>query len=376
MIQVVARSLAIYGLLLSLAVGVLMFATQTYTWFNPDFGVLWTAAQVLSTGDVASLYDPVFMTEVNPWPYHPAYGPRPWIYPPTALLFIGPLDMLPMWWAFGAWIAVSVLVYGWVGSQLVPGRRWMAAAAMVLGFPALSAFNTGQTSPIVAALIIGAIILLGRRPVIAGLLIATAGVVKPSLVVLAPLALIAGRHYAAFAAAAAATALYLALSLTLYGVEIWWAWKAQIDGFVDLVVELGIHDRAITPTGLSRLIELAPGPALIVRAAGVLVGTVLVVAVFARTRDPVFRLVALVGCSFLVVPYAMHYDVAVVLPAAVALILRRPDRAWELALTVLGVLAFFPLPPVSAIVTSVVTCGIAAVAIARPDVLLVPEPGA
>ncbi|MEI4594850.1 glycosyltransferase 87 family protein, partial [Klebsiella pneumoniae] len=85
-----------------------------------------------------------------------------------------------------------------------------------------------------AALIGFGMALLKRKPALAGLCLGLLAY-KPQFGVLIPLALVAGGHARAFAAAALTVALMAILTTALYGVEVWQAF-ADSWGFTRQVV--------------------------------------------------------------------------------------------------------------------------------------------
>src|SRR5262249_52824954 len=90
-----------------------------------------------------------------------------------------------------------------------------------LGFPAvLVNLGHGQNGFLSAALIGGALALLDKRPVIAGILFGLLSY-KPQFGVLIPLALIADGRWRAFLSAAVTVAILVAATTLAFGPEIW-----------------------------------------------------------------------------------------------------------------------------------------------------------
>lgn len=366
-IAVVGRSLAVFCGLLSIALTGLMFATQTYEWFSPDFSVFWTVSKMLADGRLTEIYDPVAVTKAHSFEIHAAYGLRPWVYPPTALPFVAPLQILPIWVSFGIWVALSAIVYVLTLWRVWPGfSPWVAVLAL-LSLPVMSGLNTGQTSVLVGAMAVVAISVLDRRPVLAAVLLIVAGAIKPTLLILTPVALIAGRHWRALGFGTLAGAALLLATVLLYGGDVWMAWIRSLGGHFEYIVDLGIVDRAVTPKALAVFLGLSDLGHAVLQIIGGLLGVAIAALVFARTRAASYRLVALVGGGLMVTPYAMHYDLAALTPAAAILLVRTQKGSVDLALAILAFAVFFPLPPYTAALAIAFTISVGVIAILRPD---------
>src|SRR5689334_10022293 len=106
---------------------------------TPDFSVFWTATHVPRS----HLYDSGYVTAEQAWLVPPSAGPRPWIYPPSALLLFLPFGLIAFWPAFFIWSALSLTAF-WLAWR-VKVARWQLALAM--SSPAfVMALTQGQTS--------------------------------------------------------------------------------------------------------------------------------------------------------------------------------------------------------------------------------------
>jgi hypothetical protein len=95
----------------------------------------------------------------------------------------------------------------------------------------------GQNGLMIAALFGGAMLLLDRRPILAGILIGLMSC-KPQFGLLIPIALVCGRRWTTFAAAALTTLAFAAVSLLAFGTEDWLAFFANLE-FATAVLEDG-----------------------------------------------------------------------------------------------------------------------------------------
>lgn len=331
--------------LLSLAVGwVVLFPPAPYDVHRPDFGVFWVVSDMVWNGS-RQIYDPIAVTDAQAFIADPTLGLFPWVYPPTALGLVSPFSALPFWTAYAVWLVISVVAYA-AAVKALAGRIWPVALALTFAsFPLWTAVRAGQLAPFIAALAIAGILALDRRPLLAGLLIAVVGLVKPQLMILAPIALAAGGHWRAFVAAAGTTLAGVATTLMVFGVWIWQDWFTAVSGFPDILVDLGIETHAVTWRSFLTEIGIEGVPRTILHGAGAVAAAVVVALVFARRCDPGARLTALVGCGFFITPYAMKYDLLILLPVAAWLLARPKQSGFDWCLAICGFGLFYPIPP-------------------------------
>jgi len=137
-----------------------------------------------------------------------------WHYPPTFLLAVLPLGLLAYPAALGVFTLAGAGLWAALVRRVAADRRaWIVAAAAPAG---LINLLDGQNGFLTAALAGFALLLLARRPVLAGVLIGLLAI-KPHLAVLFPLALLADRQWRAIAAAAITAALFAATSIAVFG---------------------------------------------------------------------------------------------------------------------------------------------------------------
>ena len=303
--------------------------------FRPDFGVFWTAARIAQT-DPIRIYDVVAMTEAQRWLTDPANGPRPFAYPPSALILFAPFSVLPFLPAFALWTALSLAAFAMATQRFVD---WRGTALCLAAPPVVLAVLTGQVALLVASATITALAQIERRPILAGALFGLGAAVKPQALLLAPLALVRGGHWSSLAAAIVTGSAMLGASL-MWDPELWRIWLNAIAGFQTITTGLGLDTAALTPASAATMMSLSSGARMAFIGAGAVTGITLTWWGFAE-RDLTRRIVTLVSGSLLCSPYAMMYELAVLVPAATALLLsRRPiGLAASLALTGLGGLA-------------------------------------
>jgi len=264
-----------------------------------DFAVFWTATRF------DHVYDARAITFAQEWIVGPSPVARPFVYPPSALLILKPLQWLDYSASIALWMGAGILCFA--GAISLYGRRaWLAWLSPMVGLSII----IGQASLFTGAALAAGVGLVEKRPMLSGILLGALGVVKPQLALLVPLALICGRHWRPLIAGGICGAVIL-LSSLLLGAHLWIDWFHSLGGFLDEVKGPAFRQP-----------DIAPGPLFAP------IGIASVWYVWTRTARPELRLVALVGGTCLSVPYMMNYDLATMAPAAAVLLLHRDWRVW------------------------------------------------
>jgi alpha-1,2-mannosyltransferase len=234
-----------------------------------------------------------------------------WSYPPHVLLFIWPLGLMPYLAAFALWtLAGFVLFLGVAARSGIPREHlWFVAVAPAVAVNVL----IGQNGFFTAALLIGGLISLDRRPYLAGILFGVL-TTKPQLGLLLPLMLVVSGRWRAIASAGGTTAALIGLTCFAYGPDIWGA-------YLDSVVPA---QRALQEHGGGMLLLQIPSAFNAGRLAGLplaadwalqlvvsAAAAVAVIWTFRRRRDPLLSVCLLVTATFLFAPYSMNYDMVV-----------------------------------------------------------------
>lgn len=312
-----------------LMAAVALILSRVQPWGN-DFTYFWIAGDKVLAGSAGDVYDLDRPTGSAPYPMG---------YPPPLLLLVVLFGAMPFGLALAAWLAGTGLLY--VLAARAPLRIALANPAA-----AINAIY-GQTGFMTAALMLAGARQAARRPWLAGGLLG-AMVLKPHLALFIPLALVAGRHWAALGAAVlTATAMLLVAALALgpaiygqffaaaghYAGWLWkgaWSWSVLASPYA-FVRRFGIgHDPALMLHGL-----VAAGAALLVWRA------------WREDRDG--KVAVLASASLLGSPYLFAYD-AVLLVAPLALFAAEGRWRWALAVAAMMTVQFLAIGSVRELV--------------------------
>lgn len=316
-----------------------------------DFVNVWAAGKLALAGQAAAAYDWPLHKAMEEWAVGHAFnGYFGWHYPPTFLFAAAMLALLPYaaayaGWAFATFPAYLVAVRGIIGNR---SGYFLAAA-----FPAVLAnFIVGQNGFLTAGLFGGALLVLERRPILAGILL---GVLtyKPHLGLLIPIALAAGGYWRTFGVAALTGALLAAASWAAFGADAWVAFFFSLAHTSQAFLSDGWADwsKLQTTFGLTRALGGSEPLAWSLQAV-VAVATAIAVARLWRARA-IYELkaAALATGAMLATPYLYTYDLVVLaLPLAFLFRLARAHGALPYELAGIGVacLLIFIFPLVTA----------------------------
>jgi len=314
-----------------------------------DFFTMWTGGR-MSWSDLHHIYDMATVDRAQTWLLGAGAHDRPFPYPPSTLLLFAPLGLLPFWLASAIWMGAIFGAFCWAALSIPSGHRALSAAMILLAPGTVWAAISGQCVFLTGALAITGVRLLGRRPLLAGVLLGLAAAFKPTVLLMAPVALMAGGHWRSLIAAGLAGLAMMALSALIWGIGPWRDWFAYAPGYLATITANPAYVQGIVaPAGLAARLGLIGGPLLLWRLIFTLSGAAAAIIVFRRTTALWPRLTALFAASVLATPYAMNYEMTLLLPGAVAaLVMARTARAQILALGAYWGLVFAGLPLVGA----------------------------
>jgi len=237
----------------------------------------------------------------------------PWHYPPTFLLVAAALAALPYLAALAVYQAVTMGAYLAVVRRIA-GRpeAWLAALAFPAAFVNVTHGHNGFLS---AALIGGALLVLDRRPLLAGVLIGCFAY-KPQFGLMIPLVLAATGRWRVMAAAAATVLALAGFTVAVFGSEVFAAFWQSLPLARRVVLEGGPGFYKVQSIYAALRLAGVPGAAANAMQVLATLGVALALIALWRSRAA-FELKAagLIVGSMLATPYALDYDLVVLAPA-------------------------------------------------------------
>ena len=246
-------------------------------------------------------------------------------YPPVLLLLTAPLALIPYVPALGVWLTAT-----WYGFyRALKAASGEGALLLSLATPALFVSAVGgQNGALTAALLCGALVLLDRRPIVAGVLFGCL-VYKPHLAVILPFALIAGRRWLTVAATGTTAVLLVAMSVALFGLQCWFDYAHNLGILRAVILEdgTGVSHRMVSMFVFARHVGAGVQTAYAVQAAFAVVAAIVVARSWWRDDPaPVRNALVIMGIC-LVTPYLQDYDL--VMSAFVAVWLKQAGDQQE-----------------------------------------------
>jgi hypothetical protein len=314
-----------------------------------DFSNVYAAGVLTLAGKPAEPYDPVLQHEAEKRVFGrtdvPFFG---WHYPPFFLIAAALLATLPYALALLAWVALTIPLYLASIRAICPGPAFPARETLLVAaaFPAVFVnLGHGQNGFLTTALLGGALVLLDRRPVLAGILIGLLAY-KPQFGVLIPLVLLVTFRWTVIAAAVATIAALATATTALFGMRVWHAFAASADYSRTIVLEAGATGWEKIQSIFSAVRALGGSTDLAYAAQAALACALAVSLVWLWRSRAAYALkaAALALACLLATPYVLDYDLAV-LAIAIAFLARHGFangfRAYEISL--LAATWFMPL---------------------------------
>jgi arabinofuranan 3-O-arabinosyltransferase len=325
----IARSLAAVCLAVALSYAVFLAGSFAQGYFlldqqghgiANDFVNLWSAGRLLIEGKPDAPYDSELLARTQASAVgHAVTGYPTWPYPPQFLFVAAAIATMPYAPALVVWLTATAAAY----VLAIRNILGPVGALFACAFPgALWNVTAGQTGFLSAALIGGALGLLQRHPIIAGICIGLQAY-KPQLGMLFPLALAFGGFWRAFFAAAATALASVLLSWIILGGGAWQAFVHTLStvNTVTLIDGATGWNKLQTVFALARSLGGSDTLALIAQSA-VTVAVTVVLCAYWRSRAPFeLKAAALVVGALLATPYLFIYDL-VVLAVPTAFLLR------------------------------------------------------
>lgn len=276
-----------------------------------------------------------------------------WNYPPVFFLIVAPLATLPYWLALSLFQAASLALYLWVIAAILKTARqqqgaiagsWLAVAA---AYPAVFInLGHGQNGFLTAGILGAALVVLPRRPLLAGLLMGLLAY-KPQFAAAIPVALLAGHQWRTLATAAFTAVVLAAVSYLIFGADCWAAFMASTELSRKLLLEQGSVGFEKVQSAFAAVRLLGGGISLGYMAQGVVSALAICGTAWAwrSSESHNIKSAVLLTAAALTSPYLLDYDLVLLGPAiafSVEPIAERP-RPYEVSL-----LAFVWIAPLFA----------------------------
>ena len=315
-----------------------------------DFSCLYTAGRLAVAGHASTAYDYVrenaeltviFGRDV------PFYG---WFYPPFFLIPAQGLAHLPYLSALLVWQGLTFALYLLSLRLLISAypvlrqrRLWLLLA---VAFPAVFVNLThGQTGFLTAALLIGALACLEKRPLLAGVLFGLLAC-KPQLLLAVPFALLGEGRIRPILAAICTVFVLCLVATGAYGMEIWQAYFAATRFGREVVLEQGApgFEKMQSLFAFVRHVGGGRDLAYLAQAGVDLWVAFTLIRLWRSKADNAGKGAALALACLLITPYAMDYDMVLLAPAVVLMTASGLSRGFgDYEKTILAILWFSPM---------------------------------
>ena len=280
-----------------------------------DFSNVWTAGSMALDGRAAEVWSWQAQFEVqrelHGKPDVDLFG---WHYPPPFLLVATMLAILPYVPALIVWQLATLGPFLWMMSRLV---RRPETPLLVLAAPVtLICLTHGHNGFLTALLLGGGLMLLEKRPVLAGLLLGCL-IYKPQFgLIIPPLLLVTG-NWRAIGGACLSAAGLVALTLAAWGWPVWQAFIESLPLTRAVVIEQGSTGwhKIMSPFAAVRMWGGGIALAYAVQLAATLAVVAAVVRLSWGAVEPALRNAMVCAAVLISTPYVLDYDQVVLLPA-------------------------------------------------------------
>ncbi|HOP18474.1 MAG TPA: glycosyltransferase family 87 protein [Parvularculaceae bacterium] len=280
-----------------------------------DFFSFWSAGALATEVSPEAVYDARehfkahqrLLAEENP-PFYPYF------FPPFFFFVTIILAMLPLKTAWVAWMAATLPIYLWAARISFPMRGWLLLA---LAYPAVFVnFAHGQNGFLIAGLLAGGVLMLDKRPLLAGVLFGLL-TLKPHFGLLIPIVLLATGRWRTIAAACATTLLLCGAATLAFGADIWPAFfkNAAFARTAYLADGGGGWAKLQSLYSALRALGAPEAPAMAAQAALGLGIAASMVWLWRSTAPFALKSAGLITAALLATPYVYDYDFMALAPA-------------------------------------------------------------
>ncbi|MCK7610691.1 glycosyltransferase family 87 protein [Roseibium sediminicola] len=280
-----------------------------------DYLSFWLAGSQVLSGTPELAYSPKDFSAIQA-AYTGSDTVFGFFYPPTFQILQSGFALLPYKAAFASFVGLTTGLLGFA-CRLITGRWLLAACLIVIPACANNAFH-GQNAALTAALY--GFFLVGverQKMILAGIALGLL-TIKPQLGILAPVALIASWNWRAFLSASVTTLVLAGVSVAVLGIGVWHAFWLQAP-VASAMMELGGVEwgKMVSVYGGLRLLGMPHLAAMVVQAAIGLGALACVWHAWRKSEAMAVRAPVLIGGTLLVTPFALSYDLTLlVVPCA------------------------------------------------------------
>lgn len=307
-----------------------------------DFANYWMGARMALAGEHQDLW----VQETYFKHLQAVFGPnaafRNWGYPPHFLLMIAPLGWLGYKSAMLAFLLSTLLLFI---AAVATFRREFApqsdtrVLALALVAYVLMMIDAAQNGFLFAAMLLFGLAWRSKHPLLAGMAFAIL-TVKPQLGFLIPVLLLFERRWPTFGWTALFTAMLLAASALVFGVDSWTSYLTETLSYQrSVMTEWEGVFLSMMPTifGSVRAFGLFPDVAFTAQWPTTLCGGLIVVMLLYLERDSLRTAFFLTCGTFVISPYGFNYDMGALTVVAAVLAGQPGSRGIEA--TALGIVA-------------------------------------
>ncbi len=307
-----------------------------------DFITFWSAGRLSLDGNATGAFDRATIFAMQRQAVPGTDAVFMWNYPPTFQLVAAGLAAMPYVLSYFVFVAAGLAAFLVVLRPLVP---WREAGIVLLALPGtFICVMHGQNSLISAALLAGAITLIDRRPVVAGICIGLLAF-KPQLGIMFPLVLALTGRWRVMGVAAATTIVFAGAATLVFGLELWSAFLHNLP-VVRQVMESGQLPWGKMPSAWVFVRKLGAGEATAYTAQTIVACSAVAATlhVWWRCGPTLLAGAVLVSGTMLLSPYTFDYEMAI-MAVPLAIIAQRlvEQGAGLFEKVVLLVLAMSPL---------------------------------
>jgi hypothetical protein len=321
----------------------LYFLTSGRPYAFGDFFSLWSFKEIARTHPVAELYNSVLTHQRQLALGMDLDRDCPFPYPPSFLLFIWPLGILPYGLSYLFWVTgtLSLFVYAVLKTC---SRLPFALGCAVVAPVCIVNIWYGQAGFLTGALLIAGIRSTTTRPIVSGVLLGLLSF-KPQLGLLVPLALAAAGLWRTFAVACATVAGLVIISAIAFGPGAWVAWISGLPEYAEwfqrpvpgAFFKISVNDYL-------HMLGLGSGAALAAQALVSATVASLIWISFRRGSTPLAHAALLTG-AIVASPHTIVYDAPMVVASMILFIQARIDTSYKFNLfEILVLLAAFVGP--------------------------------